>query len=247
MNPVADAPVAVDDAGSTDEDTALTLGLSELVTPNDTDADGDTLVISAVANPLNGTATLNPDGSVTFTPSANFHGAASFTYTISDSAGGTASATVTITVKPADKMGDWLAAHGLTTATLDEDSDGDSISNAIEYVIGGNPANAPDNSRLPTVGMVSLEKDGTPTEYLCFTYRRSDLANTDSAATITAEWAPDLSGTWTTAEGTHGELIQVEDPPGENFDVVKVLVPRSLSSTGVLMVRLRVVMEPATE
>ena len=64
---------------------------------------------------------------------------------------------------------------------------------------------------------------------------------------IAAEWAPDLSGTWVTADGTHGEIIQIEDPPGENFDWVKVFVPRSQSSTGVLMIRLRVTMDQTTE
>ena len=141
--PVADAPVAVADTASTYQDIPLVLHHADLVTPNDTDADGDPLVISAVSNPVNGTVALNPDGSITFTPTANFHGAASFDYTISDGTGGTATATVAITVKPVANMGDWLDHLRHLTAAPEEDSDGDSVSNAIEYVIGGNPANAP--------------------------------------------------------------------------------------------------------
>ena len=244
--PTNSNPVAMDDVATTDEDTALILGVAELVTPNDSDADGDALVISAVSNPINGSVALNPNGSVTFTPTANFHGAGSFDYTVSDGIGGTDTATVAITVKPAANMRNWLGTFGLTAAP-DEDSDGDSVSNTIEYVVGGNPANAPDTTRLPTAEMASIDNGGTPTEYLCFTYRRTDLAHTDPTMTIAAEWAPDLSGTWMTADGTHGEIIQIENPPGENYDWVKVFVPRSASSTGVLMMRLRVTIGETSE
>jgi len=37
---VNDAPVAINDSVSTNEDTAIVLGISDLVTPNDTDLDG---------------------------------------------------------------------------------------------------------------------------------------------------------------------------------------------------------------
>jgi len=95
---VNDGPVANDDSTSTDEDTAIILGVADIVTPNDTDLDGDTLVISAVSNPSNGSVVLNPDGTVTFTPDANFNGTATFDYTISDGNGGTDTATVTVNV-----------------------------------------------------------------------------------------------------------------------------------------------------
>ena len=65
---------------------------------NDTDVDGDALVATGGASPSNGTLTLNPDGSFTYTPAPNFHGTDSFTYTASDGNGGTATATVTINV-----------------------------------------------------------------------------------------------------------------------------------------------------
>jgi len=45
---------------------------------------------------------INTDGTVTYTPAANYNGADSFTYTISDGQGGTSTATVvTITVTAA--------------------------------------------------------------------------------------------------------------------------------------------------
>ncbi len=72
---------------------------------NDTDAQGDTLSVASVGNATNGTVVLNGDGTVTFTPNANYNGAASFTYTASDgrAAAVTAqsnAATVSFTIQP---------------------------------------------------------------------------------------------------------------------------------------------------
>ena len=53
---------------------------------NDTDVDGNLLTIASVTSGTGGTAVLNGDGTVTFTPTANFNGAASFSYTASDGA-----------------------------------------------------------------------------------------------------------------------------------------------------------------
>ena len=71
------------DSAETDEDTPLTILVSDLLA-NDSDVDGDTLSITAVSNSTNGTAVLNNDGTITFTPAENFHGDASFEYTVSD-------------------------------------------------------------------------------------------------------------------------------------------------------------------
>src|SRR6185436_2106059 len=79
-----DAPVATDDAATTAEDTAASIAAATLVT-NDTDPDGQTLTVMAVGNPTNGTVSLNGN-MITFTPNANFNGAASFEYTVTDGA-----------------------------------------------------------------------------------------------------------------------------------------------------------------
>ena len=95
--PVNDAPVAEDDTGSTQEDVPVTFTAAELLA-NDSDIDGDALTITGVGPSTNGTAVLNPDGSVTFTPTADFNGTASFVYTVEDGQGGSDAATVTITI-----------------------------------------------------------------------------------------------------------------------------------------------------
>ncbi|HJT35641.1 MAG TPA: tandem-95 repeat protein, partial [Pirellulales bacterium] len=48
------------------------------------DPDGDTLTAQIVSQPSNGTVTVNPDGSFTYTKGANFAGIDSFTYQVSD-------------------------------------------------------------------------------------------------------------------------------------------------------------------
>ena len=68
------------------------------VLDNDSDPDGDFFQLSETSTPSHGTAALNGDGTVTYTPEAGFTGSDSFTYTIADSNGGTGSALVTVTV-----------------------------------------------------------------------------------------------------------------------------------------------------
>ncbi|MGH9176330.1 MAG: Ig-like domain-containing protein, partial [Vicinamibacterales bacterium] len=88
------APIASDNEATTDEDTPVIID----VLANDSDPDGDILSVANVTHPLNGTAILNADGTVTYTPAADFHGTDSFTYTVSDGQGGTDTATVTLNV-----------------------------------------------------------------------------------------------------------------------------------------------------
>ncbi|KRA67199.1 hypothetical protein ASD89_03030 [Caulobacter sp. Root656] len=95
-----DAPVADAEAATTARDTPLQLAAATLLA-GDTDADGDALTVSAVANAVNGTAGFDAaTGTVTFTPSAGFVGAASFDYIVIDSFGGSAAGTVTVNVTP---------------------------------------------------------------------------------------------------------------------------------------------------
>jgi Ca2+-binding RTX toxin-like protein len=102
-NDVLDAvngpPVANDDTLTATEDTAVTYTAAQLL-GNDTDPEGNPLSIASVSSGLGGTAVLNPDGTVTFTPDANFSGIAQFTYTASDGTQVSASATVAVNVAP---------------------------------------------------------------------------------------------------------------------------------------------------
>ncbi|MBD3225314.1 MAG: tandem-95 repeat protein, partial [Caldithrix sp.] len=88
------APIAVDDDATTDEDQTVTVD----VLANDSDADGDTLTIFDVFEPENGTAVINIDSTITYTPDTNFNGADQFDYVISDGNNGNDTATVSVTV-----------------------------------------------------------------------------------------------------------------------------------------------------
>jgi hypothetical protein len=101
---VNDAPVAVNDSLTATEDTAVTYTAAQLL-GNDTDADGNTLTIASVTSGTGGTVVLNGDGTVTFTPTANFNGAATFTYVASDGATTSSSATATVTVTSTTNQG----------------------------------------------------------------------------------------------------------------------------------------------
>lgn len=68
---------------------------------NDTDVDGDTLTVTNLTQPANGTATLNYDQTITYTPKSGFVGTDTFTYTANDGKVDSNVATVTITVRGA--------------------------------------------------------------------------------------------------------------------------------------------------
>jgi cysteine-rich repeat protein len=77
-----DAPVATDDTATTLEDTPVEIAAATLVA-NDTDVDGQTLMVTGVENATNGEVVL-AGGIATFTPAPDFHGTATFEYTVSD-------------------------------------------------------------------------------------------------------------------------------------------------------------------
>jgi VCBS repeat-containing protein len=99
LNPANDAPVAVNDSYSTNEDTTLNVAAPGVLT-NDTDVEGDTLTAVVDSSPSHGTLTLNSDGSFSYTPAANYNGADSFTYHANDGAADSNIATVSLTINP---------------------------------------------------------------------------------------------------------------------------------------------------
>lgn len=94
-DPFNDSPIAVDDQDATRENTPMT---TRNVLENDSDPDGDALIIEDFTQPDHGAIEDNQDGTFYFTPEVDWYGDTTFTYTISDGRGGRDSATVTITV-----------------------------------------------------------------------------------------------------------------------------------------------------
>ena len=144
--PTNTAPVAKDDAVTAKGGDVAVLD----VLANDTDADGDKLTITNVGTPMQGTAKLNDDGTITYTANDDAKGTDSYEYTVSDGNGGTDTATITATFEeaPVDPhpantapvaKDDAVTAKGGDVAVLDvlandTDADGDGIPDTREQV-----------------------------------------------------------------------------------------------------------------
>ncbi|MFF7709138.1 Ig-like domain-containing protein [Pseudomonas sp. NPDC007930] len=86
------APITADTTFPGTEDTVLTGNLVA------SDPDGDPISFSATSQPAHGTLVVNPNGSFSYTPNANYNGTDSFTYQVRDSDGGIATATATLVI-----------------------------------------------------------------------------------------------------------------------------------------------------
>lgn len=100
INPINDAPIAVADGYTMDEDTVLTVNAAAGVLANDSDPEGSSLTAVLVAQPEHGTVTLNPDGSFVYTPDANYAGGDMFRYAASDGSLESTPVDVAIQVEP---------------------------------------------------------------------------------------------------------------------------------------------------
>jgi VCBS repeat-containing protein len=99
IQPVNDAPVAVNDAYGVDQNNKLIVAAPGVLT-NDTDIDSASLTAALVSGPSHGSLTLKASGAFTYTPAYGFTGPDSFTYKASDGSLNSNVATVTITVVP---------------------------------------------------------------------------------------------------------------------------------------------------
>ena len=128
-------PVLVDDTATTDEDTAVVIN----VLGNDSDPEDDPLTVMDTTDPANGTASINGDGTVTYTPDAGFIGTDTFDYTVTDDQGNVSTATVTVVVSdPAVRDGIVSGTGGddLIDAGYTGDPDGDLI-DANDQILPG--------------------------------------------------------------------------------------------------------------
>ncbi|MBN2473391.1 MAG: tandem-95 repeat protein [Pirellulales bacterium] len=191
---VNDPPTAGDDSAETDEDLVIYID----VLANDTDPENDPLTISILSSTF-GVATVDDagtpgdpsDDTVTFTPTADFHGAAEFTYCVSDGSLDSNEATVTIAVAAANDVPDAtddsyeadengvLAVTDLGVLGNDQDIDGDVLT---AVPVAG-----------PTHGTLDLAADGsftyTPSADFIgtdtFTYRAHDGQQSSNEAMVT--------------------------------------------------------------
>lgn len=99
-------PIALDDLVTA----TVNETVSASVLANDSDFEGSPLTTTLITGPANGSLTLNPDGSYTYTPNPDFSGSDSFVYQANDGLAFSALATVSLTinalsVEPTDPPG----------------------------------------------------------------------------------------------------------------------------------------------
>jgi hypothetical protein len=225
-------PTANNDSATTIKNTPVKIA----VLANDTDPDGDPLIVTAVTAPAHGSAVINGDNTVTYTPSTGYLGGDSFRYTVSDGRGGTAMATVNVTVnpppnRPPDAMDDSATTPKNTQVTIDvlandSDPDGDSLTVAsVTQPFNGTATRTSSNvTYKPNNGFVGTDS---------FTYTVSDGRGGTATATVTVfvsdttstpgkvtggGWIPGTGGNGKSNFGVNGQLQKGAASGHVNYD-----------------------------
>ena len=158
---------------------------------NDSDLDGDALSVELVQNVAHGVLALNPDGTFSYTPTANYIGTDSFTYRVTDGSAWSNVATVALTVRnrpdPTTAIADEYSLDedvplniAATQGVLANDQDLDGI--PVGATVVDQPAH----------GTLALQPDGsflyTPTKNYHgsdqFTYKVVDEAGVSNVAVV---------------------------------------------------------------
>ena len=230
-DPVNDDPIAQDDSDATDEDVPVTID----VLGNDSDPDGDGLIVQSVTQPAHGSV-ANNGVNITYTPDPGFNGSDAFTYTVSDGNGGTDTSTVTIAVAmvndapiAADDSDTTDEDVPVTIDILDNDSDPDGDSLFVQSVT------------QPASG--SVANSGTAITYTpdrdffgvdSFTYILSDDNGGTDIAIVEVTIEPvndppiaqdDSDSTDENVSVTINGLDNDSDPDGDNLTVQSVTQP----------------------
>ena len=232
-------PVANDDSATTTQ--SVPVELNPL--GNDTDADGDSLVIVSVGTPSSGKAEIIQDGLlVLYTPNDGFVGADSFTYKISDGHGGYASATISVNVLSSSEssvpvaMDD--AAGTISGSTVEVNvlaNDFDPAGYALTIVAVSTPAHgAADITSLGKLVVYTPEADYVGND--SFTYRIGNSYGGYASATVTIAVASpgknhdpvavdDVAASVSGVKISINVLANDSDPDGDSLSVSAVGSP----------------------
>ncbi|MDY7233224.1 Ig-like domain-containing protein [Hyalangium rubrum] len=177
VTPVNDAPVALGQSFTVEEDTPIP------VTLTGSDVDGDSLTFDIVSRPTRGTLSGTPP-SLTYTPGANYHGQDSFTFTAFDGQASSAPATISITLTPVNDTPTATARtltvqedSQLTVTLAGVDPDGD----ALTFAVVSQPSHGSLTGTPPSLTYKPEPNYKGPDS---FTFTASDGATTSSAATV---------------------------------------------------------------
>lgn len=149
------------------------------------------------------------------------------TWTFSEATG-----VLTLTVGTASQYDAWALSKGLTGANNGAavDAEFDGISNALEFVLGGNPL-ASDTLTLPVLTT-------TATDFI-YTFNRADESEAEIG--LTFQHGSNLTGWTDVAIGATSAGVVVVTENAAAPDTVVVTIPKSAATSGKLFGRLRAV------
>jgi hypothetical protein len=218
------SPVAVDDNLTTKLNTPGTA----FVLDNDTDPDGDELIVTGSTDPAHGTAVCDQFGDCDYTPVAGYLGSDSFDYTVSDGNGGTDVGTVHVTVvanSPPVAVDDALTTKLGTQETafvLDNDTDADDDT----LTVTGNTDPPHGTATCGSSGSCSYTPDAGYLGSDSFDYTVSDGTAADTGAvdvTVVANSPPvAVDDTLTTKQNTAKSAFVLDNDSDADFDGLSV-------------------------
>lgn len=225
-------PVLGSDRNTTMRDTPVEVAVLD----NDHAGGGEPLKVTAVSRPLNGQASVLPDGRIRYTPNAGFVGTDAMEYTVRDARGLSATATLTIEIvrgnRPPVAVADVAtvtagAAVEIPVLANDGDPDGDTLS-----IVG---VTSPSRGLARVVGdRVVYTADRTASNNDTFSYEVRDAQGATALATVTVQIkpanhppvaAPDKAETTAGTPVTIHPLANDRDPDGDRLTLDKVGTP----------------------
>jgi len=181
------APIAIDDFVSVTVNTDIDI----FVLDNDTDPDGNALLITGVSQTNSGGTISIVSNALVYTPQLGFVGTDSFSYTVSDGQGGTDTATVTVNVTGTANQPP-IAIDDFVTGTVNTD---------ISIFVLDN--DTPDRNALSVIGVPSQTNSGGTISIVSndlvytpqfgfvgtdsFSYTIADSFDATASATVTVE------------------------------------------------------------
>ena len=187
--PPNQAPAAADDSAEVDSGESVLISVLD----NDSDPEGEALVIINVSSPVAGLAEIVGQ-QISYTAPSDFSGTDTFSYTIADPAGNQSTATVTVVVNEVDTtvdnqppiaVDDTAMAMGANPISIDVlANDSDPENDALTVVSISQPGAGTRVLELNADGTITFQADFMFMGMTSFTYTIEDTAGNSATATV---------------------------------------------------------------
>lgn len=224
VTPMNDAPVALSPTILVTEDTPASIMPAQL----GTDIDGNPLLLNIVSPPEHGILQINSNGTVVYTPNANYYGNDTFSYILNDGTTDSGIGVVTFVVTPVNDAPEVISKtitipEG-TTMTMPVDQLGTDVDRDHLLVVITQP---------PSQGTILTNVDGSIT-YIpnpnysgvdSFTYTLSDGILSGNQGTASIVVSPRAQDNTPAPQENDGKGTFVIPPPAETGGEVEVRTP----------------------